>query len=79
MAKYDPLREHLRTRGSSAVIMTFDEIATVVGGLPQSAYTYRVWWGNEDPTHSHCRSWADAGYRAEPDLAKRTVRFVRDS
>jgi hypothetical protein len=76
VGKYDLLREHLRTRGSR-VVMTFDEIANLVGGLPQSAYTYPVWWNNDDPTHSHSRSWGDAGYDADPDVAARTVTFNR--
>lgn len=43
--KYDPLREHLAAaaaRGQRVVDMDFDQVADVVGGLPASAYQYRV-------------------------------------
>ncbi len=53
-----------------------DEIADAVsGGLPPSAYKFEAWWSNDDATHIQSRSWADAGYDANPDLYARKVRF----
>lgn len=76
VSKYDALRDALRRR-TGEVRYTLDEIANLLpGGLPPSAYRYEAWWANGDETHSHCRSWGEAGYSAHPDLASRTVRFV---
>ncbi|WP_349876721.1 hypothetical protein ABIH81_21670 [Micromonospora sp. HUAS YX12] len=76
MSKYDGLRDHLRTRAGT-VTYSLDEVSDLVpGGLPPSAYRYAAWWANGDRTHSHSRSWQDAGYTAHPDLTLRRVRFV---
>ncbi|WP_421930408.1 DUF7662 domain-containing protein [Micromonospora costi] len=76
MPKYDALRDHLRRR-TGEVRYTLAEISDLVpGGLPPSAYRYEAWWANGDGTHSHSRSWADAGFTAHPDLDRGTVRFV---
>lgn len=76
MSKYDPLRDHLRGCGGS-VVMTFDEVSDLIGGLPSSAYRYSAWWANDDTTHSNNRSWGDAGFRAAPNLDTRIVVFTR--
>ncbi|WP_420883949.1 DUF7662 domain-containing protein [Micromonospora sp. CPCC 205547] len=76
MAKYDLLRDHLRRR-SGAVELSFAEVSDLVpGGLPNSAYRYAAWWNNGDETHSHCRSWGDAGFDAHADIPRQRVRFV---
>jgi hypothetical protein len=65
MAKYGPLREHLRLDGSRRITMTFEQISRLVGGLPRSAYEYQEWWGNEEAptTMVHKIAWNAAGYR----------------
>lgn len=75
MSKYSPLHQRLIRAGES-LSLPFDEVADLVGGLPASAFKYAAWWNNDDPSHSHSRSWSDAGYRAEVDLAARIVRFT---
>jgi len=78
MVKYDPLHERL-LRGDAAVEMSFDEMADLVGGLPQTALTTRQWWGN-DPSHVQARAWLGAGRTVEAvDLARRRVRFSRSA
>lgn len=79
MAKYDPLRDHLLAAGKDSVFMTFAEIGKLVGGLPKSVEKHRPWWGN----HNHpgrnvqARAWMEAGYLAEPDIARKTVTFTK--
>lgn len=36
MAKYSALRRQLETESSRSVEMTFDEVDTIVGGLPRA-------------------------------------------
>jgi hypothetical protein len=67
MAKYDPLENYLRRRGSAELELAFQEVERIIGSkLPTSA-SRPQWWGNEtDPETSHVqsRSWLDAGYEA---------------
>ncbi len=76
MSKYDPLRTHLLGCGRT-VTMSLDEVARLVGDLPNSARIWTWWWADDDPTHSQSRSWGDAGYSAQPDLALASVKFVK--
>jgi hypothetical protein len=76
--KYQLLRDELATRGT-VVEMTFDEVADLVEGLPDSAFKYSAWWSNEvDGGHVQARAWSAAGFRVDRlDLAGRKVRFRR--
>jgi hypothetical protein len=77
VSKYAPLREFLTSRADDVVTLTFAEIDALVGVLPPSARKYPVWWRNDDPSHQHCQSWAQAGYTAQPDLGSGQVTFRR--
>ena len=80
MAKYDPLRELLRSNGASSVTLTFEEIERAIGGsLPASSREHPAWWANEDGSgHVQSNAWMDAGYRVERvDQIARHVRFVK--
>ena len=75
MTKYDALTKFLRHQ-QGPVEYPLDRLNEIVpGGLPRSAFLYEAWWSNNDPTHSHCRSWAAAGFTAHPDLRRQVVRF----
>lgn len=77
MRKYAPLAEHLKQSGSPMVEMSFDEIASIVGGLPESATKYGQWWENTGH-HSQAKAWLEAGYKvASVDRQERRVRFAR--
>ena len=76
MAKYDPLREHLRTRSADEFVMTWDEIEALVGPLPWSAHRPQWWANGYDLTHSQQRAWRGAGFDAFP-TGSRTVTFRR--
>jgi hypothetical protein len=80
MAKYDPLREHLRSQPKTEIRMSFPEIEKVLGAkLPRSARTHPEWWANgvSLPLVQQ-KAWSDAGYSvASFDLTRETVIFVR--
>jgi hypothetical protein len=79
---YHPLHIHLLTRTEDVVHMTFGEIERILGkALPPSARRYRPWWANEmEGTHSHARSWLDAGRKTQNvDLNAGTVEFRRSN
>lgn len=77
MAKYDPLFQHLCTAGDGPLVMTFEAVAVLVGGLPKSAYSYSAWWANEtDGRHVEAHAWMNAGRLVEHvDLNRQIVRF----
>lgn len=77
MAKYDALRDHLKTDGSPLITLSFATIARLVDGLPDSASDYRSWWSNQrgNSRYVQARAWREAGYVAEPDLMNRLVQF----
>jgi len=80
MSRYDPIRNRLQSSGTRSLTFSFEEIADLVGGLPESALRYAWWWANEDPkttTHSQCKAWQAAGYDAEVNMAQRQVTFHR--
>tara|TARA_R110002020_G_scaffold36894_37_gene111036 strand:+ start:678 stop:923 length:246 start_codon:yes stop_codon:yes gene_type:complete len=79
MGKYDPWREHLLRADADQVKMSFAELEALAP-LPPSARKHAAWWSNEDAdstTHSQCKAWISAGYRARPDLASGEVKFIR--
>ncbi|WP_425548064.1 DUF7662 domain-containing protein [Actinoplanes cyaneus] len=77
-SKYHALIVVLSTaagRGQKEVDLGFDEIATLVQGLPPSA-RLRQWWANAG--HPQAHAWRTAGYRVQPVyLDRRRVRFSR--
>ena len=75
MSKYDALTSFLRHQQGPVEypLSRLDEV--VPGGLPPSAFKYDAWWINGDRSHSHCRSWAAAGFTAHPNLRRQVVRF----
>ena len=81
MSKYDPLREHLRRFKGDVWRASHREVERVLGfTLPKSARLYPAWWSNESGkgTHSHARSWLDAGWKTEAvDVASGTITFCR--
>jgi hypothetical protein len=76
---YAPLRTYLEQVGESRVLLTFAELEQILGRrLPASAHNHRAWWGNHVGTHSHARSWLEAGWEvAEANLTAERVLFRR--
>lgn len=80
MAKYDPLAAYLGDvpADQPTVTMRFAEVATIVGGLPPSAYKLRQWWANDSKVEA--RAWRSVGWHVDVggvDLKAQTVRFAR--
>lgn len=77
VAKYDVLLNYL-CGDQPAVRMTFQQVADLVGGLPDSAYRHRAWWENEAESGKHvqARSWLAAEREVERvDLTAEVVVF----
>ncbi len=78
MHKYEPLFKKLQSSVDSSVTMTFDEISSLVGELPASAYNHRAWWSNEENgQHVQAHSWMKAGFRVIQVEMSRTVTFEK--
>lgn len=80
MGKYDPLNRFLSKAERDEYDMAFSEIEEILAcPLPPSAHRYQAWWANESHgSHSHARSWQDAGWEtARVNLPAKQVRFVR--
>ena len=76
MAKYDPLRNHLREVGGDVVEVTFEDLAELVSGLPPSALEHRAWWANGSTVRA--QSWRAAGfYVSQISRDSGRVRFER--
>ncbi len=68
------LTEYLIADNNVDVIISWDELGTIVGGLPESATKYAEWWiGNR----SHTRAWRRAGYELVKVDVGREVAFSK--
>ena len=78
MSKYEPLRTHLRSRGSETVPMTFAEIEKVLGFKLPRSQMYPAWWSNNPTNNVMTNEWLAAGYRTEQvDIEGRKLVFRR--
>ena len=78
MAKYDPLFQFLCRAADGPLELGFEEIGTLVGGLPATATKSRAWWSNDasGPQHAQARAWLNAGREVESvDVNRGVVRF----
>jgi hypothetical protein len=75
--KYDPLFAHLCRLPDGPAELSFDEISSLVGGLPASAEKQRSWWANEAAGRTaHAAAWLNAGRRVTGvDVDRRVVTF----
>jgi len=79
MSRYDPLRWYLvrTTPDQREVRLTFRDIEKIVGSLPDSARTYRAWWGNSSRS-PQALAWQAAGFVVdEVNLTAERVVFAR--
>ena len=76
--KYDEFQKCLNQLKIASVSFSFDEVEEIIGfELPNSAYKYAAWWGN-DCSHSQARAWMQAGWEvSRVDLDKREVQLIR--
>jgi hypothetical protein len=76
VAKYDDLQEWLKRQSGPAVEVSFEQLETLTGGLPPSAYDHRSWWSNEiDGRHVQARAWLSVGWLVEDVRPPDQVRF----
>ena len=76
MGRYDALTRALRARAEPLVVLSFDELDEIVGGLPDSAKRHRAWWANKRSSQAHASAWLDAGRLATPDFNARQAVFA---
>ncbi len=82
VAKYDPLEHYLAQRRATTreVTLTFNEINALLDSpLPESAYTHRPWWSNQEDTSNRpqARAWLNAGFEVDAVQQQRGSGMVR--
>jgi hypothetical protein len=78
--KFDPLRDYLQAQKQDEVILTYDEIESILGfALPRAAQRAE-WWFDDSPEHPKLQRQAvrDAGFEARR-LSDGKVQFRRSS
>lgn len=78
MSRYAQLTPFLLAKQEPQVTLTFDELDSIVGGLPNSARQHSAWWANSAASQPHAKYWLDAGRRAAPDFKGKKVVFTLD-
>lgn len=84
-AKYEPLATFLTSRPASTkeVTLSFRQVEEILAAkLPESAFTYREWWGNQvdTSTRPQAKAWMSAGFEVDTvnqNKANGSVRFRR--
>jgi RecB family endonuclease NucS len=77
MPNYEALTHFLNQREEPDVTLTFDELDSIVGGLPNSAKQYPAWWANNVNSQPHSRAWLNAHRRGKPDFRNKLATFTR--
>jgi hypothetical protein len=80
MAKYDPLRDHLKRQRMVDFELTFAEIERVIGSMLPNSAARPQWWSNikdPDTTHVQRNAWREAGFDAFLIAGRDRVRFVK--
>jgi len=78
-AAYMPLYSYLDRRYADTVVLTFDQIESLLGFAPPSpAFADADWWTNPcDANDCHAAAWTAARRSAAPRLSARIVAFER--
>lgn len=77
ISKYEPLGGLLRNTTLDIVNLSLDEVAKLVGLLPEEAKKAQFWSNAQDYHDARRRQWLGNGFKAYLDRSSRTVRFVR--
>ena len=79
--KYSSLHTYLEKRYADTVVLTFDQIESLLGfPLPDGARTQGEWWtraGDRTPDAGYGDAWILASRTATPNLQAGTVLFER--
>ena len=71
--EYAALHRYLDNRYASLVVLTFEQIESLLGfSLPDAARTEKTWWTRDD---GHTEAWAKARRSATQNLLARNVAF----
>ena len=75
--EYRALYAYLEHRYASVVVLTFEQIESLLGfALPTPAKTEREWWTTVE-AQRHSAAWTEAGRTAAPNLGAGIVTFER--
>jgi hypothetical protein len=78
--EYLPLYQYLERRYASLVVLTFEQIESLLGfALPADAAMNRGWWTGDIVTEPQTETWRVTGRLATPNLLARNVAFERPS
>lgn len=79
MSKYSKLRNYLLNITENRIILTFAEIENILGSKPpDSARTYREWWGNDIHHKQAKNGWLAAGWELNSvDFEQEKVEFIK--
>ena len=73
--EYAALHKYLEARYASLVVLTFEQIESLVGfSLPEAARTDGTWWTRDG---GHTEAWTKTQRNATPNLLARNVAFER--
>ena len=76
MGKYTALNVFLTGRHEESIVLTFDDIETVIGSKLPRSKRHRAWWSNNPDNNVMTREWLDAGYETESvDIAGERLTF----
>lgn len=84
-SKYEALADLLTAQPACTreVTLSFHQVEELLGAkLPESAFTYREWWGNQADTSNRpqAKAWMKAGFEVDAvtqDKSNGSVRFRR--
>lgn len=78
-AEYLSLYTYLERRYASVVVLTFEQMESLLGfALPAAACTEPDWWtGTAVPRQRQSAAWTGAGRTATPNLVAKIVTFER--
>lgn len=76
--EYLPLYQYLEHRYASLVVLTFEQIESLLGyALPEAAFTDVAWWTSESAADPQSGAWRSTGRQATPNLLAGNVAFER--
>lgn len=78
LTEYLPLYQYLEHRYASLVVLTFEQIESLLGfALPEDALRDVAWWTGESAARPHTETWRVTGRIAAPNLLAGNVAFER--
>jgi hypothetical protein len=75
-ADWSALTSYLASRSQDRIVLTWAELAAIVGEIPASAVNHAAWWGGDRP---HTRAWRAAGFEVESKRPGESVTLRRTS